>query len=215
MKKYLNDNTADVNAKDWVGWIALHDACNTGYRDTAELLLDHGADIEARSSHNHTPLMYACCHDHTASTTKLLLDRGAKERAVNNSGDTALHLARWTGSKDCGVEELSWSIENNSGKTPLHVAQEQKHHVIGKRANQFIVDLLTEHNKRMKQPIMDSVQGTSRSSSMTNLSITSRSSVDRSIINGTGVPFIHLINPCASSFELNSSFKPVVSVGCS
>ena len=154
VKKYLSDDTVDVNGKGSNGWTALHYACWNEQRDIAELLLDHGADIEAPTFHNYTPLMWACCHGHVP-TTKLLLERGSNVNAVNNFGHTVLHRAcTSTGSKDC-VEELlahgaDASIENKDGKTPLDLAQDFK--------NLSIVDLLTEHKKHLEQPIMDSVQ---------------------------------------------------------
>ena len=80
VKKYLNDETVRVDAKDDRGYTALHEACRTGHRDVAELLLDHGADIHELSYHKYTPLMRASCFSHPR-TTKLLLDRGSDVNA--------------------------------------------------------------------------------------------------------------------------------------
>ena len=63
VKRYLNDDTIDVNGKNGshYDWTALHYACDYGHRDIAELLLDrHGADIDARSSFTIQPL--SCGH---------------------------------------------------------------------------------------------------------------------------------------------------------
>jgi len=57
--------------------------------ETARLLLDHGADIEARREDGATPLMQAASHGST-SVVKVLLDRGALLEARDNDGGTAL-----------------------------------------------------------------------------------------------------------------------------
>jgi hypothetical protein len=126
--------------------------------------------------------MLACCHAGHFPITKLLLERGANVNAVNDYGYTALDSACLKGSKDC-VEELlahgaDATIKNKDGKTPLDVAQQNKHqsiidlltehkkpehHLIDEQLNQYIVDLLTEHKKRLKQPITDSVQDAKKS----------------------------------------------------
>jgi ankyrin repeat protein len=42
-----------------------------------QVLVQHGADVNARSDELRTPLMIAARHSGMASTLKLLLDRGA------------------------------------------------------------------------------------------------------------------------------------------
>ena len=107
VKKYLNDDTADVNSKDCNEWTALHDACHHGHLDIVELLLNQGADTEVRTMDDETPLVLACRQGHL-SVIKLLLDR-------------------WPlGNKECVTELLAHGeelhSENNLGNTPLHVA---------------------------------------------------------------------------------------------
>jgi ankyrin repeat protein len=158
VRKHLNnDNTVNVNDKDHNGWTALHCACWHGHDDIAELLLDHGADIDATTGAKQTPLL---CAWSELSTTKLLLGRGSSVNAVNQNGDTALHIAcycRTGGSIKCAEELLAHgadtSIKNNVGKTPLNLAQDCKH--------QSIIDLLMKHKKRSEQTTnMGSVQDT-------------------------------------------------------
>ena len=155
VKKYLND--VNVNWKCGDGWTALHCACELANGDIAELLLDHGADTEAVTKYNHTPLMLAICHDHAASNTKLLLDRGSKVHAVNIDGNTPLHIACLYCSKTCVKELLAHgadtTVRNKDGNTALDVACQENHPFVPS-----IVDLLTEHKKRPEQTLMDSVQ---------------------------------------------------------
>lgn len=75
----------NVNARDYHGWTPLHYACHFGFRrrqadqaDAVRILLDHGADIHARSYSEVTPLLLAvwCCN---VPVVKMLLDRGASK----------------------------------------------------------------------------------------------------------------------------------------
>ncbi len=80
---------------------------------STQVLLDRGADIDARNDEDYTPLHSAAeagkdeavkvCR-HTASpfteewpSTQVLLDRGADVDAANAYGWTPLHLAAWRG----------------------------------------------------------------------------------------------------------------------
>jgi ankyrin repeat domain-containing protein 17 len=121
VRKLLNDDTVNVNGKDSSGYTALHWACDCHHDKIVKLLLDHGANIEARSERT-TPLMMACSEGHL-STIKLLLARGASVNAANTSGDTPLHLAGYFASKKCQQALIAHGankrIKNKVGKKPL------------------------------------------------------------------------------------------------
>ena len=60
--------------------------------DVSELLLDHGANINATLSYNNwTPLMEACWTGHS-SVTKFLLDRGCNINAISECGGYTAHF---------------------------------------------------------------------------------------------------------------------------
>ena len=59
----------------------------------AEILVAHGADLEARDSVGSTPLHAAAAHPELADVMEALLDLGADVNAVDNSGLTALDIA--------------------------------------------------------------------------------------------------------------------------
>lgn len=59
---------------------------------TVGLLLDHGANIEARNEEDDTPLMWAAEHGQT-EVVRALLERGADVEARNKYGSTALVVA--------------------------------------------------------------------------------------------------------------------------
>lgn len=74
----LDDHSAD-------GWTPLHLAAYYGHRETAEMLLDRGADAGARSTNDleNTPL-HAALAGGRGPVAKLLVDRGADLDAVAN-----------------------------------------------------------------------------------------------------------------------------------
>lgn len=65
--------------------------------DIAELLLRHGAPIDARDERGRTPLMHTAIHNRS-EVTAVLLAAGAAQDLVDNDGKTALDIARGAGS---------------------------------------------------------------------------------------------------------------------
>ena len=49
VKRLLEERGNLVNARDINGWMPLHEAVRSGNVDTVKVLLDHGADINART----------------------------------------------------------------------------------------------------------------------------------------------------------------------
>src|SRR3990172_3577318 len=94
------------------------------------ILLDHGADIEARDNNDFTSLHYAAFNGHQV-TVALLLERGANIEARDNQGVTPLHIAALDGHQatvalllDRGANIES---QGNQGQTPLHYAAAYGH----------------------------------------------------------------------------------------
>ncbi|HEY6967498.1 MAG TPA: ankyrin repeat domain-containing protein [Burkholderiales bacterium] len=73
-------------------WGPLHYAVFAGQAEAAALLLDHGADVNARSTNGSSVLMMAVYEGH-APLVKDLLARGADPRAKNDRGEGALEWA--------------------------------------------------------------------------------------------------------------------------
>jgi len=88
----------------------LHYAAAKGQLDVIELLLKHGADVNARDKNGYTPLHAAAYYDH-ADAAGLLIVRGADARVRNNEGKTPLDVAR-----ERGRAEVARAIEEYSGK---------------------------------------------------------------------------------------------------
>lgn len=92
-----------VFSQDWNNDTSLHLAAYFGYRDVAEVLLTHGADVNAINSYGRTPLHRAAFNGHE-DIAKLLLVHGADINARNKFVDTPLREAVVNGSH--GVAEL-------------------------------------------------------------------------------------------------------------
>ena len=94
---FLSDQPDQVRAYSHDGWTALHLAAFFGRTEVACLLLDRGADVNARSrserfAKNNTPLHAAAANRQTA-VAETLIARGADVNARDGSGFTPLGLA--------------------------------------------------------------------------------------------------------------------------
>ncbi|CAM9371150.1 unnamed protein product [Ectocarpus sp. 4 AP-2014] len=79
--------------------IPLHRAAAYNHQDIASLLLEKGADIEARDGTGQTPLFWACKGGHGEMIT-LLLSKGAHINAQDTKERTPLHEAARHGKKE-------------------------------------------------------------------------------------------------------------------
>lgn len=92
VKSLLEQNPQLAFAKDADGYSPLHRACYENHYHIAQLLLEHGADISARTNQDWQPLHSACKWNSSQCVT-LLLDWGADVNAITHGGLTPLHLA--------------------------------------------------------------------------------------------------------------------------
>jgi len=107
MVTLLLDHGANTAGKTGSGWIclgnglisnpsngitALHRAVSCGYVESAEILLSHGADIEAKGDSGHTP-MHAAAAGGNLDAIQLLIDHHANINATDNKGESPLALA--------------------------------------------------------------------------------------------------------------------------
>ena len=75
------------------GWSPLHYAASGPEPKVLQLLLERGADIDARAPNGNTPLMMAARYG-AVDGAQVLLSRGADPRLRNAAGMTAADLAR-------------------------------------------------------------------------------------------------------------------------
>jgi ankyrin repeat protein len=114
------------------GWSPLHLAAFSGVPSAVQLLLERGADLQARSRNKfkNTPLQVALLPGQLA-TTKLLLERGADPLVRQARGFTPLHEAALLGRRDLVDLLLGAGAEINAraddGRTVLTEAVRAKH----------------------------------------------------------------------------------------
>ena len=86
-----------VRAIDEDGETPLHSAAWRSRYAAATLLLDRGADIEARNNWGRTPLLIVARETGNAEMAALLIDAGAEVNVRDRGGESPLDLAAWRG----------------------------------------------------------------------------------------------------------------------
>ena len=130
----LVDLGADTNVVNKHGQTPLHAAAG-GKKDcpeVCEILLKHGAKMDALDEDGNQPLQWACKRGHV-ETGNLLLSCGADTNAVNKCGQTPLHTAA-SGESDCPEmcvillkQDARIDAVDEDGNQPLHLASKQGH----------------------------------------------------------------------------------------
>jgi ankyrin repeat protein len=94
----LVSNRSLVSAQSTDGWTPLHLAAFFGKLDAARLLLNKGAEVNARSTNamQNMPLHAAAAGKHS-DVIKLLIEHGASANARQHGGWTPLHAVAQTG----------------------------------------------------------------------------------------------------------------------
>ncbi|KAG9393929.1 Ankyrin repeats (3 copies) [Carpediemonas membranifera] len=129
IRRLLGNEPKLVDIVDSYGKTALIYACSKGYAETAQLLLDAGANA-SYSCNSGTCLSYAAHFGH-ADLILLLLQCGAEVDALVMSGSTALHKAAQAGRASCVRLLLQAGCDVNarsrSGSTAALLAAEKGH----------------------------------------------------------------------------------------
>ena len=96
-------------------------------KDFAKVLLDAGANLEARDAGGRTPLILSAFNNKTSDILKFLLEEKADVNAVDNEGETPLHKAI-NYSNNYKIMEIlleegaDVNATDKQGNTPLHIA---------------------------------------------------------------------------------------------
>jgi hypothetical protein len=129
VKRLLSIRNIIVNVKDDESESTpLHWAAMIDHVEIALLLLENGADVNAKSNHGWTPLHYAAEQDNNVDVLHLLVENGADLEAQANNGWRALHSAARNGNLPIIQELISRyhvdiNARVNDGSTALWLAR--------------------------------------------------------------------------------------------
>ena len=119
----------DVNHTAHENETALHSAATEGHSDMVQVLIDAGADIEAKDDMGCSALLKAAasCKD-KLSIVKMLVEAGASVRVINDNEDSCLTLAAQHGHTETvrylvGLPEVDIEARNAHAR-PLFLASE-------------------------------------------------------------------------------------------
>lgn len=142
VRRHLRESPGE--ARQWAhdGWTPLHLAAFFGHRETAEVLLEAGADVLAvsRNDEGNLPINAAAAGpraDRRPDIVRLLIDRGSPVDGRGSPGaHTPLHEAAYNG--DIALVRLlldrgaNPSLRTGDGQTSLEIAGKQgRHEVVG------------------------------------------------------------------------------------
>jgi hypothetical protein len=131
VKRLLSIRNINVNVKDDVsGWTPLHYAADEGHIEIAGLLLQNGAEVNAKDRWDRTPLHLAAYNGHV-DILHLLVENGANLEAQSSNGGRALHKAVLNGHLPFIQELISRyhvdiNARDNDGTTALSLPR--NHH---------------------------------------------------------------------------------------
>ena len=142
VRRHLRENPGVVGAYAHDGWPPLHLAAYFGHRETAEALLDAGADVLAiaRNAEANLAINAAAAGpraDRRPDIIRLLIARGCPvDGRGSPSGHTPLHEATYNGDQalvrfllDSGADR---SLRTGEGETPLDIAGKHGRHEVAR-----------------------------------------------------------------------------------
>jgi ankyrin repeat protein len=124
--KLLLADRVDPDSKNTEGQTPLLWAAEKGHDAVVRLLLEHKADINAKTNNNRWTALYVAAKNGHERVVQLLLDYKADAEAKNSHGETALHRAAMNGYEAVVQLLLDHKVDieakNDYGWTTLHNA---------------------------------------------------------------------------------------------
>ncbi|XP_045198058.2 M-phase phosphoprotein 8-like [Mercenaria mercenaria] len=148
----IGDRKYDLEHPDTDGKTLLMFSVQQGHDDISDLLIEHGADINAQMDNGMTPLMIAC-HSAEVSTVNLLLELGAKVNLESKDRKTALIYAAKRGHNqilwlllECGA---NFNTTSQAGHTALDYLKLLHHTDTEVILTSHIQRVMSEFNKQV------------------------------------------------------------------
>ena len=122
----------DVNQSAGDAWTALHTAVLEKHSSVVQVLIDAGADIEAKEDKGRSPIHHACaCEVGELELVKMLVEAGAGLCVTDNDGRTCLFLAAYFGHIETvrylvGLPEVDVNHKTRAGETALSAARRKQ-----------------------------------------------------------------------------------------
>ncbi|XP_072839893.2 ankyrin repeat domain-containing protein 35 isoform X1 [Pogona vitticeps] len=125
----MSKKTARPTKPNALGQTAFHLAASKGLTECLTVLLNHGADANAKNDDGSTALHLATISCQP-QCVKVLLQHGANEDCLDGGNWTPLHWAALSGCASSVLllcdQEASLDVTDNNGRTPLMVAAQVK-----------------------------------------------------------------------------------------
>jgi uncharacterized protein len=131
LRSVLAEDSSQASALSDDGFTALHLAVYAEQEEAARVLIEGGADVNARSTGTiaRVPPLGTAAFVHSVPLAQLLLDAGADVNGQGEGGFTALHTAAQNGDEELAVLLLERGADANlatvQGKRPADLAQSE------------------------------------------------------------------------------------------
>ena len=131
----LARDSASANARSADGFTALHFACFFGQAESARVLIENGAAVDAVAANPMKVMpLHSAASVRNLEAARLLLEHGAPVNARQQGGWAPIHAAAQNGDRSLVVLLLKHGADsrlaNDDGKTPASVAREKGHQEI-------------------------------------------------------------------------------------
>jgi len=136
----VNNPIKQYNEKSLIGVAPLHFVAIFGRTDAAQFLIEHGANVNAKTDEDVTPL-HAAAEACSIPIMQMLIHNGADVNAQDKGQDTPLHYM--PDNKDAvstllACPNIDVNKRNMEGDTPLHAA-------MGNRCKRIAIEALLTH----------------------------------------------------------------------
>ncbi|KAG9506380.1 hypothetical protein J7337_003363 [Fusarium musae] len=126
----IREGSLDMEDRSCLNATPLFWACGYKHKEIVKLLVDNGADINARCGNGQVPL-HISAQDESGAIAEILISRGADVSVVDEDRETPLNTASISGNTEVARQLIDsgadMSHETADGFTPLSMASQEGH----------------------------------------------------------------------------------------